>query len=521
MSLDWVSYAAVAGSSLSASVVALAGLSTLQNRRRPRRSGPFGDDRDGTVFLFDGEELVDASDAGRMLLACGQCEGRTAWQRLLSFVSPRFPDFATRLERLPALGRFMLSAEGQPPLTLRAEWRGGLIRITLCEAGEAGTGTLDPVSQRALEDELGGLRATLDGAPFLTWREGTDGSVTWANRPYLLMAARCDPADAEIGWPLPRLFDPGDGTARRARLAPRDRDAPLWFDCHSLPLNGEELHFALPADAAVEAETSLRSFIRTLSKTFAELSVGLAIFDRRRELMLFNPALVELTALSPEFLSSRPQLPRVLDKMREARMIPEPKDYKSWRARVAALEKAAGSGQYEEIWSLPSGQTYRVTGRPHPDGATAFLFEDISAETTLTRRFRAEIEMSQAVIDAMEEAVAVFSPAGLLILSNDAYRDLWQTEAESTLDETGIIAATGLWQSRCSPNPLWNEARDFVGAVGPRTRRTGEARLCDGRLLRCRFVPLTGGATLIGFALLPAARGQTRPEVANAARRSA
>ncbi|MFC2970008.1 PAS-domain containing protein [Acidimangrovimonas pyrenivorans] len=521
MSLDWASYASVAGSSLSASVMALAGLSIWQNRRRQRPGGAFGEDAAGTVFLFDGEDLVDASDAGRMLLGCDRLEGRTAWHRLLSFVAPRFPDFAPRLARLPELGRFVLSAEGPPPLTLRAEWRGGLIRITLREAGEPGGGALDPISQRALEDELGGLRATLDEAPFLAWRAGPDGSVTWANRPYLLMAARCDPADAEIGWPLPRLFAPHDGNTRRGALAPQDRDAPLWFDCHSLPLNGETLHFALPADATVEAETSLRSFIQTLSKTFAQLTVGLAIFDRRRALVLFNPALVELTALSPEFLSSRPQLPCFLDKMREGRMIPEPKDYKSWRTRVAALEKAAGSGQYEEIWSLPSGQTYRVTGRPHPDGATALLFEDISAETTLNRRFRAEIELSQAVIDTMEEAIAVFSPAGLLILSNDAYRALWQTEADSALGETGIVEATGLWQSRCTPNPLWNEARDFVGTVGPRQRRSGEARLRDGRPLRCRFVPLTGGATLIGFSIRHATPGQPRPEVARTTRRLA
>lgn len=521
MSLDWVSYAAVAGSSLSASVMALAGLSTLQNRRRARRGNPLREEDPGTVFLFDGEELVDASDAGRMLLACDRLEGRTAWHRLLSFVAPRFPDFLLRLDKLSELGRFALSTEGPPPLTLRAEWRGGLIRITLRDAGETGDGALDQISQRALEEELGGLRATLDGAPFLTWREGPDGSVTWANRPYLLMAARCDPADAEIGWPLPQLFARSDGSTQRASLTPQDGQTPLWFDRHSLPLNGEALHFALPADAAAEAEASLRSFIQTLSKTFAQLTVGLAIFDRRRELVLFNPALVELTALSPEFLSSRPRLPCFLDKMREGRMIPEPKDYKSWRGRVAALEKAAGSGQYEEIWSLPSGQTYRVTGRPQPDGGTAFLFEDISAETTLTRRFRAEIELSQAVIDAMEEAIAVFSPAGLLILSNDAYRALWQTDADNALGETGIVEATGLWQSRCAPNPLWNDARDFVGTVGPRSRRNGEARLRDGRLLRCRFVPLTGGATLIGFSLQQAARGRARPEVARTARRSA
>ncbi|TMV38357.1 diguanylate cyclase, partial [Thioclava sp. BHET1] len=153
---------------------------------------------------------------------------------------------------------------------------------------------------------------------------------------------------------------------------------------------GGRLLFALPADGAVQAETSLRSFIQTLSQTFAHLKVGLAIFDRRRQLVLFNPALSELTGLEPEFLSSRPTLFSVLDAMRERRMIPEPRDYKLWRREMMELEAAAATGQYLDLWSLPGGQTYRVTGQPHPDGAVAFIIEDISEEMSVTRTLRAE-----------------------------------------------------------------------------------------------------------------------------------
>lgn len=65
-------------------------------------------------------------------------------------------------------------------------------------------------------------------------------------------------------------------------------------------------------------------------------------------------------------------------------MLPEPEDYKAWRVEFAVLEKAAASGQYEETQALLNGQTYRVTGRPHPDGTVAFLMEDICAEMSLT-----------------------------------------------------------------------------------------------------------------------------------------
>ena len=66
--------------------------------------------------------------------------------------------------------------------------------------------------------------------------------------------------------------------------------------------------FALPADAAVRAERSLREFVQTLTKTFADLPIGLAIFDQSRKLQLFNPSLIDLTRLPTGFLTARPTL---------------------------------------------------------------------------------------------------------------------------------------------------------------------------------------------------------------------
>jgi hypothetical protein len=41
----------------------------------------------------------------------------------------------------------------------------------------------------------------------------------------------------------------------------------------------------------------------------------------------------------------------------------------------------------------------RVTGRPHPNGAIAFLFEDISQEVSLTRRFRTDLDLDRGILD--------------------------------------------------------------------------------------------------------------------------
>jgi PAS domain-containing protein len=252
--------------------------------------------------------------------------------------------------------------------------------------------------------------------------------------------------------------------------------------------------------------------MQTLTKTFADLPIGLAIFDRSRVLQLFNPALAELTTLQPQFLISRPTLSSLLDAMRAKAMIPEPKDYRSWRKQVMRVEEEASSGLFEETWSLPGGQTYRVIGRPHPNGALAFMFEDISTEMTRTRRYRADLELGQSVIDAVDDAVAVFSQAGQLVMSNRAYAQLWNHDPAVLLSDAGIGSLAAWWRENSAPSLLWDDAVSYVAALGDRSAWEGEARLLDGRMVSCRFRPIAGGATLITFARAAVAAAPLRLE---------
>ena len=283
-----------------------------------------------------------------------------------------------------------------------------------------------------------------------------------------------------------------------------------FFDCHVAAIGEDLLYTAIPADRTVEAERSLRDFTQTLTQTFAHLSVGLAIFDRERSLSLFNPALTDLIGLKPEYLIGRPTLSNLLDQLRERQMMPEPKDYKSWRQQMVALEAEAATGVYSEPWFLPDGRTFQATGRPHVDGAIAFVFEDISADISLRREFKTELETCQAVFDGLDEAIAVFSPAGAVTLTNQAYRALWGGEEP----DTNIIEASRRWQHGCAPTPVWGDARDFCGTIGERSNWTAEARLSDGRGLDCRFEALPGGATLVGFSVTSGVRPQAMPRTA-------
>jgi hypothetical protein len=115
----------------------------------------------------------------------------------------------------------------------------------------------------------------------------------------------------------------------------------------------------------------------------------------------------------------------------------------------------------------------------------------------------------------MDEAVAVFSSSGQLVMSNLAYAVMWAHDPEISVITTTIRTVAAHWRALSAPSALWSEAEEFISTVGNRMPWRSEARLLDGRLVSCRFAPLAGGATLAGFRSLDP-QGMTRPVLAGA-----
>ena len=472
-----------------------------------RRSSDDGATPPVQELLFDGGVLVGASAMARAALSYDDLEDGPL-QRLSDRLTELFPQFPLSLKTAQAEGAsFELSdttATGRIGVSVSCKGAHSRFRITGLPDLLASRVLVDRAVAEADTRELNVLRSTVSTSPTVIWREDRMGQINWVNSAYLELGEQTD-EDPQMGWPPNRLFDGASITPagevaqpRRSPLTLRD-GTTRWFDITSYGHGNSTLHYANDASKTVQAEEALRNFMQTLTQTFASLPIGLAIFDRQRQLQLFNPAMLDLTTLEPEWLVSRPTLYDFINRLREKRMLPERKDFKDWRAKLNELEKLAVNGTYLETWNLPTGQTYKVTGRPHPEGAVAFLIEDISAEVSLTRKFRRELEVSQSLLDNLPEAIAVFDADGNLSLSNEAYCSLWDLDPELVLDQIGIVDATRQWQNLSLPTPLWGDVREFVCHAGDRTEWFGSADLKDGRQLACRFMPLAGGATLVSF----------------------
>lgn len=469
------------------------------------------------AFLFEGRMLLQASDRAAQLLQPSTTDGSAVgphslddWGLVLCVLRPRFPD----LPDDPSQFRASPGESGQIRLDSMAgaaaaahivvEWWDDWVRLQIvdhCHDQEHAIPSAD------MSEEAGWLRLAVTGAPYPIWQTARDGRVLWANTAYADLVTRFErrsPEDMTTAQGFPIMFDVPlqtecDNASYRLSIVPSGSVQPYWFDVRCLRIPSGWMNYATDVNAVVNAEIAQRNFVQTLTKTFAQLSIGLAIFDRQRQLALFNPALIDLTSLPAEFLSARPNLLSFFDRLRDRQMMPEPKNYRSWRDQITDLVAAADNGLYLETWSLPSGLTYRISGRPHPDGAVAFLFEDISAEISLTRQFRSQLELGQSALNAMEQSIAVFSATGVLAFSNTAYRKMWHIDPDSGFAEITVIDASRHWQSHSLPTPVWGDLRDFVNQFGDRSDWQAEVTLRDGRMVACHVAPMPGGATMVQF----------------------
>ena len=464
----------------------------------------------GTHLLFRNTELEHASpDAEPLFSAKGV---GTDWDRLRAGLGTRFPNLPdhdhlgkTHLQTIRAA-----NPDDHAIIQLRRE--NDMVRLSIRDSAEPSLPKIQPIQK--VDAELATLRLAAVGAPYPIWMEDRDGNIGWRNKAYDDLRAEMS-ADNSNEKPLFDLGTHAVTTGTNGRISVQDHQSKTqhWFNVTATESSDRTVYHAVNINAVIEAEAAQRNFVQTLVKTFAQLSIGLAIFDRNGQLALFNPAIVDLTDLPAEFLSTRPDLLSFFDRLRDNRVMPEPKNYRTWRQDISDVIAAASNDSYQETWSLDTGHTYRVIGRPHPDGAVAFLIEDITAEVALTRNFRAELELGQSLMDTFEDALVVFSSSGVLTFCNSAYEQLWKIDPESSPVDVTIVDSIKAWQSQCRPDPAWGDMRDFVMKIGERASWDARVVHLNYGPYIAQVSPITSGATLIRFTEAISERSSLRDAV--------
>ena len=421
-------------------------------------------------------------------------------QGLVNALMRADPDHARRLRALFERGE-ACAFEVQGP--------GGLVAV---EGRAAGAQAWLRLSTAAGEDP--GLptaprfAALLNARATPAWIAAADGSPVWVNAAWLkaVDAASLDDA-VQRGVAFEKS---ADALASEAANLGQRRDAVRWatlagkrraFQVTAQPLEGGGV--GVWTEDVTELEDLrevLKRNVEAHDETLNHSADAVAVFSQGKKLIFHNPAFAELWGLEPAWLAEQPSHSEVLDRLRQRRRLPETADYGKWKAGELNHYEQLAPGP-DEMWSLPDGRTLKVVRQPHPMGGLLLLFSDITDELKLTSQYNAQIQVQQATLDKLSDAVTVFGSDGRLRLHNESFARFWNitpSQLEAAGDFEGVVE---LCVPRLHDLTFWREMKGRVADPDPESRQPvfGETRTSDGRIVVYQTRPLPDGATLIAF----------------------
>lgn len=448
---------------------------------------------DGRAMLASGEESL-AVCATVLELADSDP------QKLVAALMRADPDHARRLralfERGEACAFEVRGAGGVVALEGRAAGALAWLRLSAVIGEDTGL----PTAPR--------FAALLDARPLPAWIAAGDGSPIWVNAAWLkaVDAASLDEAAAKG-----LSFDKSaDSLAAEAADAGQVREAVRWaafggrrraLHVTAQPLEGGGV--GVWTDDVTEAEEMREDQKRHAAshdETLNHIADAVAIFSKDKRLTFHNRAFAELWGLEPAWLAEQPTHSEILDRLRQRRRLPETVDYAKWKAAELDRYEALDFGP-PDLWSLPDGRTISVVRQPHPMGGVLHVFSDMTDELKLKTQYNSQIQVQQATLDKLNDAVAVFGSDGRLRLHNEAFEKFWNVtpaQLEVASDFEGVVE---LCIPRLHDLQFWRDLKGRVADPDPQARAptSGEVRTSDSRIVVYQSRPLPDGATLIAF----------------------
>ena len=484
--------------------------SRLQLARQARR---WEDLSDGMTLRASGDRILDLSDKARTLH--GARPGASLGAVVTAFLDDDIGTAEAALARLSETGEsvhLIACRRDGAPVEIVGEPRGGEIllairetQITAAKIGPTEQGVSRPQRSPAFNAHADAtFSSLLAGGAAIAWMRDAGGDIAWCSGSVAAEAGTVQAEQAiEILAARPPAAPGAGQTTARSRievLPPGGVEAVPLTAIEVATIEGSRAGFATDASLAATAERTLSRFVQTMTETFAHLNVGLAIFDRNQTLALFNPAFSRMLQVDPVWLARRPSLRDVIDAMRNSRRIPETSDFHHWRRRLLDLFDNTEAVDYEEVWHLMDGSSINVLARPHPHGSLAFVFDDVSERMRLEQSYRQSLDLRRATVNRLDEGLAVFGADGLLQFVNDAFHEIWGTDAESILPGMHAREVMRLCQGLTLETDVWRRMIAFITSEETRRAWTARVTLGSSRTLSTRLAPLPGGATMVVFA---------------------
>ncbi|HWD48352.1 MAG TPA: PAS-domain containing protein, partial [Rhizomicrobium sp.] len=366
---------------------------------------------------------------------------------------------------------------------------------------------LEPEDKNAVE-AAPDFRSLLDALPIPVWLRDKTMSLVWGNRAF---AAATGAPDAEFAAGLQTALDRTEkdlAATARAEGQPTEskRFAIVGGQRRALafthvPLeSGQIVGSAIDVTDISNAEAKLQQQVDANADILDKLATAVAIFGRDQKLTFYNRAFVRLWKLPEQWLDTHPGDGEMLDRLREARKLPEQRDFQAWKRQRLSLYEKPGDELEDDVWHLPGGKTLRVVPQPHPFGGLTFLFEDVTEKIELESSFNTLSKVQTTTLDALQEAVAVFGTDGRMKLHNAAFARIWDMQPNELSGEPHITRIAEICAARFGENSAWQKLAAEMASTTTRRRDWGELQRNDRTIVSVSLAPLPDGAVVVTFA---------------------
>ncbi len=358
--------------------------------------------------------------------------------------------------------------------------------------------------QKQAED-TDALRTLVESLPSPIWARDEAGKLIYVNSAYARAVEARDGTEA-----LQRGIELFDRAAREELYRAHEAERPYAgrlpaivagsrrsFDVLAFPARRGSAGIGIDATETETMRAELARMADAHRRTLDQLATGVAIFGADHRLVFYNAAYRSLWDLDAAFLDQGPSDSAVLDRLRDARKLPEEQDFRQWKATLHESYRALEAK--EHTWHLPDGRTVRVSTTPNPEGGVIYLFHDVTRRLDLERRYDALIRVQGETLDNLAEAVAVFASDGRLRLFNPVFAHLWRLDPASLAERPHVESVIAACQQLTRDNSIWQSLRATITAIDGRAPVAGRIERRDGSVVDCATVPLPDGATLVTF----------------------
>lgn len=351
----------------------------------------------------------------------------------------------------------------------------------------------------------------LNICPTLMWRRTQSLRLNWVNETYA-QALVSDPRTVILEQRELTLGQLGSKTATDLAKHAYNSKTPQSqrrqvvvngskkvLDIHEMPYADGTIGYAVDVTETLETQKALTHRDHEFSDTLDQLQTGIALFDNKRRLQFFNQSFCQQLQLDTTWLEQQqPDHFDIIDKLRDARRLPEWSNFNDWRTKITELYRQKSS-KLQETWHLPDGTIYHVVYKARQAGGMFVLFENVTQRIALERQYNTLVSLRRATFEQLSEGLIVFGMDGYMQFANLAFARIWDIDPARLDTKLHIMDVIEACQSICRDIAVWKYIQGTVTTSGTRQHWREYIYCQDGRTLDTNISPLPDGSILVAF----------------------